>query len=232
MILQPTNPPPWILDQGDLCVRFLGRGAPRSASDLADVLGPDSPQIGWLKQVHSSDAQLAQEGCAGPGDVLYTARPELALSIATADCVPVLLASGDRLAAAHAGWRGLVAGAIPAAVETLDSTAHQVQAWIGPSIGPCCYEVGNEVAESLVEVSHQRILSPGGGERPHADLRAVAVHQLNELGIKRVQWFDLCTHCRSNRLESYRRSGPQAGRNWSLIWRRGPALRSAQRTSA
>lgn len=221
MILQPTDPSPWILDQGDLCVRFLGRGTPRSAGDLADVLGPDPPEIGWLKQIHSADAHPARQGCGGEGDVLHTSRSALALAIATADCVPVLLASGDQLAAAHAGWKGLVAGAIPAAVETLECSPDKIQAWIGPSIGPCCYEVGSEVAESLVEVGHAEILSPGSAGRPHADLRAVTLHQLGKLGIRRIQWFDLCTRCRSDQLESYRRSGPRAGRNWSLIWRRG-----------
>jgi YfiH family protein len=227
MSLQPTDPSPWVLDQGDLRVRFLGRGTPRSAGDLAGILGPEPPAVGWLKQVHSADTHPAREGCSGEGDILYTSQPGLALAIATADCVPVLLASSDRLAAAHAGWKGLVSGAIPAAVEALDSVAGEVQAWIGPSIGPCCYEVGHEVAKSLVEVSHPRILSPGRNERPHADLRAVARHQLNALGVERVQWFDLCTRCLSHRLESYRRSGPQAGRNWSLIWRHGPADRPA-----
>jgi YfiH family protein len=222
MILQPTNPPPWVLDQGDLCVRFLGKGAPRLAGDLVGVLGRKSPAVGWLEQVHSADVRAARQGCAGPGDILHTSRSELALAIATADCVPVLLASAERIVAAHAGWRGLVAGAVGAAAETLGSPPGLVQAWIGPSIGPCCYEVGNDVAERLVAVSDEQILSPGSGERPHVDLRAVALRQLGALGIDRVQWFDLCTRCETTRLESYRRNGPQAGRNWSLIWRRDP----------
>jgi hypothetical protein len=173
--------------------------------------------------MHSADIQVARPGPAGRGDVLVTSEVGLALAIATADCVPVLLGSRESIAAAHAGWRGLVAGTLPAAVESLASPPEQIQAWIGPSIGPCCYEVGETVANSLVNASHQGVLALRKAGRAHADLRAVALHQLEACGVTRVQWLDLCTRCESSRLASYRRDGNQAGRNWALVWRRGAA---------
>ena len=223
MRLQPADSPPWNLDHGDLCVRFLGRGAPTAPSDLKALLTPPPLALSWLRQVHSAQVRVARAGRPARGDVLVTSETGLALAIATADCVPVLLGAQGSIAAAHAGWRGLVAGALPAAVESLASPAVQIQAWIGPSIGPCCYEVGDQVAESLAGASHQGVLVPGKASRLHADLRAVALHQLASCGVTRVQWLDLCTRCEGARLASYRRDGEEAGRNWALVWRRDAA---------
>ncbi len=223
MRLQPAGPPPWNLDHGDLCVRFLGLGAPPAPSDLKAVLASPPAELSWLQQVHSAQVQVARPGRSGRGDVLVTSETGLALAIATADCLPILLAAQGSIAAAHAGWRGLVAGALPAAVESMASPAEEIQAWIGPSIGPCCYEIGDEVAESLASVSHEGVLVPGKASRSHADLRAVALHQLASCGVTRVQWLDLCTHCESSRLASYRRDGERAGRNWALVWQRDTA---------
>lgn len=200
-------------------MRFLGHGAPPSPGNLQSTLAPPPLELSWLQQVHSSRVRTARPGLAGSGDVLVTSKANLALAIATADCLGVVLAAPDRIAAAHAGWRGLVAGALPAAVEALASLPRQIRAWIGPSIGPCCYEVGDDVAESLTGASHEGILTPGRGERPHADLRAVALHQLASCGVTQIRWFDLCTRCEGARLESYRRDRDQAGRNWAVVWR-------------
>lgn len=222
--MQPDSPTPpcWRFDQSSLRICFLGLGAPRSASDLRSALTSPPEQLSWLRQVHSSRVIRARAGLAGEGDALVTDRVGLGLAIATADCVPVILSAGGRIAAIHAGWRGLVSGVLPAALASLAAPASDIQAWIGPSIGGCCYEIGRRVAESLTVVSHHSILRPGARDRPHADLPAVARYQLETHGVDRIRELDLCTHCEDELLESYRRDGKSAGRNWAVVWIKGP----------
>jgi hypothetical protein len=142
----------------------------------------------------------------------------LALAIATADCVPVALhdPEGRSLAAVHAGWRGIVAGVAARAVAALD--APRLIAWIGPAIGPCCYEVGEEVAEAVASASDSTVVRSAAGPRPFLDLQRAVAIQLRDAGIAEVQTFDLCTRCHPERLWSYRRDGRAAGRNYLLAW--------------
>ncbi len=169
-----------------------------------------------VQQVHSAAVREARAGCAGKGDALLSAGHELALAVVTADCVPVLMASSERLAAVHAGWRGLAGKIIEATVERFQGD--KVVAWIGPAIGPCCYEVGDEVAERIEAVSNSSVVDRRG-VRPHLDLPAAAGFQLESLGVEVLHCSAECTRCETPSLWSYRRHAEAAGRNVAAIWR-------------
>lgn len=194
---------------------FLGRGAPPRGAAWPPGLLPPGVARGWLTQVHSARALDGAPGPCGEGDALVVRRPALAATVAVADCVPVLLAGSAGVAAVHAGWRGLAAGVIAAAVERLGAVE---AAWVGPAIGPCCYEVSEEVAAVVVAASAPGARRAGRGERPHLDLAAAARVQLERAGVIDVTLLRHCTRCRSEWLESHRRDGERAGRNLALIW--------------
>ncbi len=214
--------PAWVwaeLTDG-LEIRFFGR-APLEVdpSELARLLDPTPDAISRLVQVHSDQVVEATPGVAGEGDALVSTASELALAVATADCVPLLLAGPDAIAAVHAGWRGLVAGVIDRTLDRLPNP-HHLRAWIGPAIGACCYEVSSQVAERVAAASTPEIVTPGRRDRPHIDLRRAATDQLAARGVETVRQIDLCTRCHADQLWSYRRDGSRAGRNWAVIWRR------------
>ena len=141
------------------------------------------------------------------------------LSVATADCVPLLLASAQGVIAVHAGWRGVVAGiARRAARRLLAGASAPVRAWIGPAIGPCCYEVGADVAARVVAQSTAGVATVD--RRPRVDLAAAVEWQLASEGIAAVELVRACTRCHPEWLWSYRRDGGAAGRNLSFIRRR------------
>lgn len=184
-------------------------------------LVPTGVEPAWLEQIHSAEvAVAAAPGCAGRGDGLVTRRRDLALCVVTADCVPVLFAGTDEVGAAHAGWRGLVAGVLGATLERMTTPAAEVVAWIGPAIGPCCYEVGEEVAAQVAAASAPRVVRPGPAGKPHLDLPAAAAAQLAAAGVVDVRRVEACTRCDAERWWSYRRDGGAAGRNVAMI-RRG-----------
>ena len=201
----------WSDRQGDVEVRFTGRGPAGERDEILARVEPDAPPVAWAKQIHSATVLPAQPGHCGEGDALFGDAPDLALSVVTADCVPVLLAGPRGLAAVHAGWRGLVGGVIPAALEKMGGAEI---AWIGPTIGSCCYEVGEEVAEQFPSAA----LLPGPAGKPHLDLVAAARLQLKD--VEDVRSVGICTRCAADRLYSYRREGKGVGRNVAFIWRR------------
>ncbi|HWN43207.1 MAG TPA: polyphenol oxidase family protein [Thermoanaerobaculia bacterium] len=201
----------WSDRRGDVEIRFTGRGPAGERQEILARVEPDAPPVAWARQIHSATVLPAHPGHCGEGDALLGDAPDLALSVVTADCVPVLLAGPNGLAAVHAGWRGLVGGVIPATLERLGIVE---AAWIGPTIGPCCYEVGEEVAEQFPAEA----VVPGPADRPHLDLVAAARQQLK--GIEEVRTVAICTRCAADRLYSYRREGKGVGRNVAFIWRR------------
>jgi polyphenol oxidase len=217
----------WSGSFGDVEVRFVGRGPEASRRGergaILSAVEPGAPPVAWARQVHSADVLPAVAGECGAGDALWTGERGLALSIATADCVPVLLAGPEGLAAVHAGWRGLAAGILPEAVETvagaLGAEPARWSAWIGPAIGPCCYEVGEDVAAEVARASAPEVVVPGRAERPHLDLAAAAHAQLRAAGVGAVARVAACTRCDQETLWSYRREGKGAGRNLAFIWR-------------
>jgi len=214
----------WGATQGDVEVRFVGRSGATTREEtlasLADRAGDAPPRLAWAQQVHGAAVLAARPGLCGQGDALITAERGLALAIATADCVPVLLAAGATVAAAHAGWRGLVAGVIGATVDRLGHDTSGIRAWIGPAIGPCCYEVGEEVAAAIARAGRgEAVLRRDDRPRPHLDLHAAARLELEACGVRQAQALAVCTRC-APALWSYRRDGAAAGRNLAFIWRR------------
>ena len=209
----------WARTAGSVHIRFLGRTAPRRVQEVLGALDPRPSDVSWLRQVHSNRVLEARPLQTGEGDALVTSHADLALAIAIADCVPVLLASPEQVAAVHAGWRGLASDIIPETLSRLTAPAGSVRAWIGPAIGACCYEIGEDVAESLRAAGgHDTVRSTRGG-KSHADLQAIAEVQLRARGVETIERTDLCTRCHPNLLWSYRREGERAGRNWAVIWR-------------
>jgi hypothetical protein len=212
-------------------VRFVGRrvGGGKETGEREAVLrevGSDLP-VAWAKQVHSARVLAAREGRCEEGDALVGGEG-LALSVASADCVPVLIAAGSHVAAVHAGWRGIAAGVVPAVVARLVAEAEAAgdaadpaawSAWIGPAIGPCCYEVGPEVADRVATASSGEAIVPRPGARPHLDLPIAVLAQLVRAGVGTVRPTIWCTRCEPDRLHSFRRDGPAAGRNLAFIWR-------------
>ena len=122
----------------------------------------------------------------------------------------------------HAGWRGIAGGIVPRTLAALE-LPEQARAWIGPAIGACCYEVGDEVAAAVAEASTEEAVVPGRGARPHLDLQAAVERQLTDCGIGAVSRLEVCTRCHPDLLWSYRREGARAGRNISFLWRRPAA---------
>ncbi|MDH3403484.1 MAG: polyphenol oxidase family protein [Acidobacteriota bacterium] len=197
---------------------FVGRGAPAERAEiLGRGLGLALP-VSWSRQVHGATCLEAAAGCVGEADALVCARRGLALAISTADCVPIVLAAGDRFAVIHAGWRGIVAGVVVAAAERLQTASRGAAAWIGPAIGPCCYEVGGDVARRVAAaVGSRRVVSAADPAAPRLDLSAAVRLQLAAAGVDAVDAVRACTRCRPD-LHSYRRDGAAAGRNLTFAW--------------
>ena len=153
----------------------------------------------------------------GQADALTTGSNRLALSVATADCVPVVVAGERSLATIHAGWRGLAGGVVANVVSGLSEPATALRAWIGPAIGACCYEVGDEVAREVAAASAATVRHETA-TRPHLDLTAAAEIQLKREGIGHIETLRICTRCHPEWLWSYRLDRDQAGRNWTFAW--------------
>lgn len=177
----------------------------------------------WLRQVHGNDvAEAPVAGAEEPvADAAVARGPGQVLAILTADCLPVLFASADGqvIGAAHAGWRGLVAGVLENTVRAMG--AEGIRAWLGPAIGGASYEVGDEVREAFV--GHDpRAAEAFTATRPGhwlCDLYVLARQRLAAVGVTEVSGggFDTLT---DGRLYSYRRDGAQSGRFASFIWTR------------
>ncbi len=209
----------------DLCILFAGRGPAGEREEVFARLAPEASAAGtlvaWAKQIHSDRTLAASPGCAGEGDALVAPRDAgLALVIATADCVPVLLAGLTHLGAVHAGWRGLASGVIGSAARRLVDPPETLTAWIGPSIGPCCYEVSSDVANQVLATGRGNLVLArhGPAGKPHLDLFAVAENQLRALGVRRISALRNCTRCDEANLHSYRREGKGGGRNLSFVY--------------
>jgi YfiH family protein len=193
---------------------------------LCATLGFDPDQVVMGQQVHGADVHAVNtvarpgnfaSGQAGrPGDGLATHRPGVALAVMGADCLPVLLwrADGSAVAAAHAGWRGLVSGVVENTARAL-GPSESLQAVIGPGIGPCCYRVSNDVRQRFSERFGAEVVRDEA-----VDLAAAARTALCTMGIdgNAIITVQACTHCDADRFFSYRREGDKAGRQAGLIW--------------
>lgn len=182
-----------------------------------------------LKQVHGTRVRKAPWEGRPEGDAAVAEGPGMILGIETADCLPVLLADPRRrvVAAAHAGWRGTAAGVTRAAVAALvagGSRPEDLLAALGPGIGPCCYEVGEELLAEFGP-GGEAFFRPGPRGKPHLDVRAANVAQLKAAGVPdaRIHSVADCTRCRADLYHSYRRDGPRSGRMINTIGWAAPA---------
>ncbi|MCG5512195.1 peptidoglycan editing factor PgeF [Ectothiorhodospira shaposhnikovii] len=176
----------------------------------------------WLQQVHG--ARVVDAGRCGDrpeADAVVAFAPGLPCVVMTADCLPVLFCdrAGTRVGAAHAGWRGLIAGVLEATVEALDCPPGELMAWLGPCIGPDAFEVGDEVRAAFLrhDPGHREAFVPSPAGRWLADLRALARRRLSARGVRDMTAETACTFSDARRFYSYRRDG-DTGRMASLIW--------------
>lgn len=179
----------------------------------------------WLSQVHGIRvANLDSPAAPGDADAAIARASSKVCAILTADCLPVLLASGsgDTVAAAHAGWRGLAAGVIEATVRAMGVPPSSLVAWLGPAIGPKHFEVGTEVRDAFIVEDPQagEAFEPNARGRFMADLRMLAHQRLQVLGVSHIFGGRECTFTQADRYYSHRRDGI-TGRQATLIWREG-----------
>ena len=183
-------------------------------------------QIQWLKQVHGADLVLADCECTeAEADACWSDVSERACAVLTADCLPVLFCnrSGTRVAAAHAGWRGLVGGVLENTAAIFDDSPDTLMAWLGPAISPPCFEVGPEVREAFLahDPKAESAFVAGQGGRWFADIYTLARQRLATLGIYDVYGGNYCTVRQEDLFFSYRRDGAKSGRMASVIWLAG-----------
>ena len=180
-----------------------------------------SIQPAWLKQVHGIVVAHADPEQVATADASWTATPGIACTVMTADCLPALFCdrAGTRVAAAHAGWRGLAAGVLEATAQSLNVEPQDILVWLGPAIGPKAFEVGAEVRDVFMRDLPQSAaafvpsVNPG---RFMADIYELARLRLARCGITAVYGGGFCT-VTDSRFYSYRRS-PRTGRFASLVW--------------
>lgn len=180
----------------------------------------------WLRQVHGTRVVAAHAVDGLPeADAAWTDRPEVPCAVLAADCMPVLLCDreGTRVAAAHAGWRGLADGIVESTVVAMGVPGDALMAWLGPAIGPDAFEVGPEVRERFLahDPGARVAFRPGRENRLLADIYTLARRRLHALGVTRVYGGGFCTYTDSRQFYSYRRDG-ETGRMAALIWRRDP----------
>jgi polyphenol oxidase len=199
----------------------------------AEAFGLSRSQFLTVHQVHGSEILVVDHAArVHPGqpvrcDALVTDRPELALCIRTADCVPILLVDPGKgvVGAVHAGWRGTALGIAAKAVdcfrERFSSDPRDLLAAVGPSIGPCCYEVDAPVRRAMEALGpgQSAFLAPAGPERWRLDLAAANRSQLLERGLspRRVFLSGACTSCEAERYFSHRRDAGKTGRHLNFI---------------
>lgn len=223
----------------------LGNARGAAGDDPAAVAGNRAELVGhaglpsapwWLRQVHGTRvvlldqarragdaaAELDALGTEPEGDAAVTARPGVVLAVLTADCLPVLLAAADgsRVAAAHAGWRGLAAGILERTVAAMGLPAAGLVAWLGPAAGPAAYEVGSDVRDAFTAHDPAAVQAFNPTRPGHwlVDLYALARARLRDAGLAdaAIHGGGLCTISDPARFYSHRRDG-RTGRMATLI---------------
>jgi YfiH family protein len=191
------------------------------ASNRLHLTSSLNVQAAWLRQVHGVVVAQADPSSVVEADASWTSSAGVACTIMTADCLPVLFCNreGTRVAAAHAGWRGLAAGVLEATADSLLVAADEIMVWLGPAIGQPSFEVGPEVREAFVS-SHPEtaaaFVASSNADRFMADIYALARLRLAAHGVTAVYGGGLDT-VTDPRFFSYRRSA-RTGRFASLIW--------------
>lgn len=252
----PLLRPGWKMPTGAGAAMSLREGgvsaAPWAGLNLGAAVGDDPRAVAenrarfacalaarpvWLRQVHGAAVleltATLPDPLSMPADAAWTREAGIACTVQVADCLPVLLAlhDGSAVAAAHAGWRGLAGGVVEAAVRGLcdgcGAAPGDVQAWLGPCIGPRQFEVGAEVLQAF-GVDPRPGGAPRFAWRPRgdgtarwrADLQGLAADRLTALGVRDVTAEPACTVEDASRFFSFRRDGI-TGRAAAAIWRFG-----------
>ncbi|MEE9356327.1 MAG: peptidoglycan editing factor PgeF [Methylococcaceae bacterium] len=175
----------------------------------------------WIEQVHGCHiVQVDQVDSLVKADASFTRTSQSICAVMTADCLPILLCDkkGQFIAAIHAGWRGLAQGIIEKTVNL--ANANNLLAWLGPAIGPTCFEVGIDVYNQFVLHSPalNQVFRPHQNKKWLADLYLLAKMKLSAVGVKQIYGGQFCTYSDPQRFFSYRRDG-ETGRMATLIWR-------------
>lgn len=201
---------------------------------LAAALNVPRERLTTTWQVHGTLVMQATSDNQGvmisQADGIVTDTPELPLTQRYADCTPLLIYDPRRhaIGLGHAGWRGTVAGMARALVQAMTvgfgSDPADLTAVIGPAIGPCCYEVGPEVAEAVQQafpaaatLLHQPANGASTPANPHLDLWAANRWQLEQAGVGQIETAGICTRCQRETFFSHRGDGPQTGRFGAVI---------------
>lgn len=201
---------------------------------LGDALALPAEPV-WLNQTHGTDIlRIGSENDSASGiacaDGTWTEQPGTVLAVLTADCLPVVISTldGRQLAVVHAGWRGLAAGILQQAIEPFDSDV-ELQAWLGPAIGPDAFEVGEEVRQAFVDSypDHAESFLPGRGfetpspdgrKRFWADIYGLAQRELQRCRPVSTCGGEYCTFSQPQWFHSHRRDGAGSGRMATLAW--------------
>jgi len=182
-----------------------------------EAIGADVAKLALNFQVHSARVRRAEPAARGErADGLWTEEPGLPILAMSADCLPIALARTDgsrpAVAVLHAGWKGLLAGIVASGVEALGG-GRNLAAAVGPGIGPCCYEVGEEVAVPFRERFGDDVLADG-----RLDLWTSAERALRAAGVEHVDRFDRCTACEPETFFSHRRDHGRTGRQGVIAY--------------
>ncbi len=224
------------------------RAVQRNRDRLSQYMGMSAPV--WLNQCHTT--QVLSLPCSANGadnvsvpgatgnyvgayDAAWTNQRERVLVVLTADCLPVVIAStdGSEVAVAHAGWRGLAGGIIENTVHQFQCDAQDLSVWLGPAIGPQCFEVGDDVRQAFISAvpvscrddvaATEAAFTPTGEPAKWmADLYTLARLRLTALGISSVAGGQHCTYSESERFYSYRRDGARSGRMGTFVYTQAP----------
>lgn len=223
-----VSPPPYDSLNLSLAVRDEPGNVRGNRRRLAEAIGGDVDRLVGCRQVHGDnvlivDDQFSPSAPLVGADIQMTDRPGWLLSLRFADCTPILMVHPGRraVAAVHAGWRGTAKGAVGTAIKALQERYAADPAGllvgIGPAIGPCCYEVGEEVAQHFAAAPSA--LARNGSARPHLDLWALNRQAACRAGVppEQIEVAELCTRCESERFFSHRAEGFPAGRFGAVI---------------
>jgi YfiH family protein len=181
---------------------------------LAEALGFEPGQLRFARQVHGDrliDHRVEDPGGLVEADGHVVSVPGLAPLVFVADCLPVALAGPGGVAMVHAGWRGLAGGILAKGAEAIEASS----AAIGPGVGPCCYEVGDEVSSAFAD------LGEGVARGRMLDLPEIARRLLAKAGVERVESAGLCTSCEDELFFSHRRDDGRTGRQAGVAWIEG-----------
>ena len=207
-VFEGLNCGPGSSDQAEMVVINRAR--------VAEALGVAADRLVTVHQTHSADVIEVSAPFAGPrprADGIASRTPGLAIAVLTADCQPVLFADRDAgvIGAAHAGWKGAIAGVLEATIEAMErlgARRDRIRAVIGPTISQSAYEIGPEFVERFLDddPENARFFAGGAGDRARFDLPAYGLKRLRDAGVADAEWTRHCTYTDEARFFSYRRS--------------------------